>query len=88
MNLDTRDPGKAADVAGRAAILFARVSGYIAENTIRMRCGCGVAYDSNAFEAAIDECFPELTPPAKEPDPTVTAVPPRTRPVLPTEEDG
>lgn len=60
MKLDTSDPGKAADVAARAAILFARVSGYIAENKIRESSGHAVAYDANWFEAAIDECFPEL----------------------------
>lgn len=63
IKLDTRDPGKAADVAGRAAILFARVSGYIAENVIRERQGYALAYDANTFEAAIDECFPELREP-------------------------
>ena len=60
VKLDTSDPGKAADVAGRAAILFARVSGYIAENLRRADRGAALAYDADSFEAAIDECFPEL----------------------------
>ena len=57
--LDTSDPGKAADVAARAAILYATVSGFNAENTLRERRGEALAYDSFCYEAAIDDCFPE-----------------------------
>ena len=60
ISLDTSDPGKAADVAARAAILFARVSGYVAENQARMSQGHALAYLSDSFEAAIDDCFPEI----------------------------
>lgn len=60
MELDTSDPGKAAEVVARSAILFAMVSGYNAENGVRSQLGQSLAYDANCFEAAIDECFPEL----------------------------
>jgi len=60
--IDTSDPGKAAGVAARAAILFARVSGYIADNRLRETQGYAPACDSIYFEAAIADCFPELSP--------------------------
>ena len=66
IKLDTNGPDKAANVAARAAILFARVSGFIAENKIREQTGYAPAYDANCFEAAIDECFPELREPRGE----------------------
>ena len=58
--LDTSNPDNAANVVGRAAILFARISGYVAENGIREQLGEALAYNSDCFESAIDECFPEL----------------------------
>ena len=57
--LDTSDPGKAADVVARAAILFARVSGFNATNAQRQIQGYAIAFQDDAFEIAIDECFPE-----------------------------
>jgi len=60
VKLDTNDPGKAANVAARAAILYARVSGYNAENSMHHEQGHAIAYASDAFETAIEECFPEL----------------------------
>jgi hypothetical protein len=59
IKLDTSNPGKASGVLARASILFARVSGYIAENKIRESLGEALAYDSDSFEEAIAECFPE-----------------------------
>jgi hypothetical protein len=59
IKLDTSNPGKVADVLARASILFARVSGYITENKRRESLGEAMAYDSDSFEEAIAECFPE-----------------------------
>ncbi len=59
-NLDTSDPGKAADVFARAVILLTRVVGYHAENCLRDRCKERLAYDSNCFDALVDTYFPEL----------------------------
>lgn len=61
--IDTSDPGKAANVAARAAILFARVSGFVAENQTRQQCDSALAYDAVAFENAITELFPEAETP-------------------------
>ena len=60
IKLDTSDPGKAADVFARAAILFARTSGFVADNEMRARQDYMPAYDSAMFEEAVEECFPEL----------------------------
>ena len=60
VKLNTSDPGAAADVIGRAMILFARTSGYAAANQIRESSGYALMYADDSFEAAIDECFPEL----------------------------
>lgn len=60
ITLDTSAPGKAANVAARAAILFARITGMAADNTQREHNGYAMAYDRDCFEAAIEECFPEL----------------------------
>lgn len=58
--IKTSDPGLAANVAARASILYARVSGYNAENEIRKSHGLFLAYGDDWYESAIDECFPEL----------------------------
>lgn len=68
IKIDTSDPGKAANAVARAAILFARVSGYIAENEHRKHIGCGLAYTYEFFEYAIQECFPEAAPQAPKPE--------------------
>jgi hypothetical protein len=60
MKIDTSDPGLAANVAARAAILFSKVSGMIAENQIREQQGQALAFDYNCFESVAEECFPEL----------------------------
>jgi len=60
VSLDTSDPGLAANVAARAAILYARVSGYAAENHARMSQGHALAYLADSFEEAIADCFPEI----------------------------
>jgi len=57
--IDTEDPSLAADVVARAAVLFARTSGYVAENTWQEYTGESVAYGDADFEAAIVELFPE-----------------------------
>ena len=53
------DPGSAASAAARAAVLYARVCGYNAENAIRESNGHTLAYDARMFEEAIADCFPE-----------------------------
>ena len=58
--LDTSDPGKAANVVARAAILFAQVCGYNAENSIRISRQEALAFDYNCFDGAIEDAFPEL----------------------------
>jgi hypothetical protein len=59
--LDTSDPGKAANVAARAAILYATVCGFNAENDIRKTRGEAMAYDQDCYAAILDDCFPEWT---------------------------
>lgn len=53
--VDTSDPGLAARVAWAAAVLYARVSGYNAENQVRERSGSQLAYWSDSYEVAIEE---------------------------------
>jgi hypothetical protein len=72
IKLDTSNPNKAADVLARASILFARVSGYNAENKIRAQLGKAKVYGGSAFEGAITECFPE-TPRQRRHDKLTTA---------------
>jgi hypothetical protein len=59
IKLDTSDSGKAASVAGRAAILFAKTCGMLSLNIYRDRRGETIAYDDASFESVIEECFPE-----------------------------
>ena len=58
--IDTSDPGKAANVVARAAILFARVCGFNALNEQRRRRDEAVAYLDVAYVQAVCDCFPEL----------------------------
>lgn len=61
IDLDTSDPGKAADVMARAMILFALTCGKNAENEIRRRGDFALAYPSQSFEDDVIDLFPELS---------------------------
>ncbi len=50
-----QDPGDAARAAWAAAVLYARISGYNAENDQRKVQGYAMAYVSDSYEAAIAE---------------------------------
>jgi len=59
INFDTSNPGKAADVVARAAILFTRTLGMEATNLKRQRDGQAPMYDVAAFDQLIEDIFPE-----------------------------
>ena len=59
--IDADDPGKAAIVAAAAAILYARCSGFNAENQLRAhREDCPPMYTSVDFDYEVDEFFKRL----------------------------
>jgi len=55
--IDTSDSGKAALVFAEAAILFAKVSGYNAENMARERRGENLAYHEDSYAIAVADFY-------------------------------
>lgn len=60
--LDTSDPGKAANVAGQAAVLYARTCGMVADNEMRKRRDECPAWNGDDF-ARIEAEFYEAVKP-------------------------
>lgn len=63
--IDAGDPGKAAEVAALAAVLYARVCGMNAENDVRKAQGQMIAYCEDSFAIAVAEFWdtvPKVTP--------------------------
>ena len=60
LSIDTSDPGKAANVVARSMILFARISEMNAANDVRKSLGYSIAFQDDAYAAAVEDTFPEL----------------------------
>lgn len=59
LSIDTSDEGLAASANARAAILYARTCGMVADNKQREHLGMSMAWNSSDFDDVVNEMFPE-----------------------------
>lgn len=64
--IDTGNPGKASRVVGAAAVLFARVCGFNAENEIMKSRGWPLAFGKTAYDKEVDNFFAAIDPENKK----------------------